>query len=548
MQRQSDTITALYCRLSRDDELQGDSNSIVNQKKMLGKYAKDNGFLNPVFFVDDGISGTTFDRPDFQRMIELVEDGKVSAVIIKDMSRFGRDYLKVGLYTEVMFPEKNVRFIAVNDGVDSAYGDNEFTPFRNIINEWYCRDTSKKIRAVFKAKGQAGEHLSTHPPYGYRKDPANPKQWLVDEEAAQVVQRIFDLCVAGLGPTQIARRLTKDGILTPTAYLQQQGQKTTNPVPANPCRWVTETVKRILERMEYLGHTVNFKTCRKSYKSKKKLENPPEDRCVFENTHLAIIEQVQWDRVQELRKNKRRPTKTGRTSMFSGLLYCADCGAKLYYCTANGFEERQNHFVCSNYKSNTGTCSVHFIREVVLYTLVLEHVRGIIRYVRQFEKVFVKQVSRKSAEEQKTALAGKRKALQRAQERTEEIDRLFKRIYEDSASGRLSEERYEKLSADYEAEQKDLQSKISDLQAELTEEEQQAEDTGQFLATVRKYTDIWELTPTILNEFTSKIIIHAPDKSSGKRKQKVEIVYNGVGILDIPELTDEMLRRNRETA
>jgi site-specific DNA recombinase len=548
MQRQSDMITALYCRLSRDDELQGDSNSIVNQKKMLGKYAKDNGFPNPVFFVDDGVSGATFDRPDFQRMIELVEDGKISTVIIKDMSRFGRDYLKVGLYTEVMLPEKNVRFIAVNDGVDSAYGDNEFTPFRNIINEWYCRDTSKKIRAVFKAKGQAGEHLSTHPPYGYRKDPMNPKQWLVDEEAAQVVQRIFDLCIAGLGPTQIARLLTKDGILTPTAYLLKQGQKTTNPVPANPCRWVTETIKEVLGRLEYLGHTVNFKTCRKSYKSKKNLENPPENRLVFENTHPAIIEQAQWDRVQELRKNKRRSTKTGRTSIFSGLLYCADCEAKLYYCTANGFEERQNHFVCSNYKSNTGTCSVHFIREVVLYALVLEHVQGVVRYVRQFEKVFVRQVSLKSAEEQKKALAGKRKALQKARERIEEIDRLFKRIYEDSVTGRLSEGRYEKLSADYEAEQKDLQDKIADLQTELAAEEQQAEDTGQFLATVRKYMDIQELTPMILNEFISKIIIHAPDKSSGKRKQKVEIVYNGVGILNISELTDEMLRKNRETA
>lgn len=300
--------------------------------------------------------------------------------------------------------------------------------------------------------------------------------------------------------------------------------------------------------MEYLGHTVNFKTSRKSYKSKKKLENPPEDRRVFENTNPAIIEQAQWDRVQELRKNKRRPTKTGRTSMFSGLLYCADCGAKLYYCTANGFEERQNHFVCSNYKSNTGTCSVHFIREVVLYALVLEHIQGVVRYVRQFEKVFIRQARLKSAEEQKVSLAGKRKALQKAQDRTEEIDRLFKRIYEDGISGRLSEERYEKLSADYEAEQKDLRDRIADLQTELTAEEQQAEDTGQFLATVRKYTDIRELTPTILNEFISKIIIHAPDKSSGKRKQKVEIVYNGVGILNIPELTDEMLRRNRETA
>ena len=548
MQRQSDKITALYCRLSRDDELQGDSNSIVNQKKILSKYAKENGFPNPVFFIDDGISGTTFDRPDFKRMIEMVEDGKVSRVIIKDMSRFGRDYLKVGLYTEVMFPEKNVRFIAVNDGVDSACGDNEFTPFRNIINEWYCRDTSKKIRAVFRTKGQAGEHLTTNPPYGYVKDQANPKQWIVDEEAAKVVQRIFDLCIAGLGPTQIAKRLTMDGILNPTAHRQKLGQKVAAPLPVNPCRWVTETVKAILERKEYLGHTVNFKTYRKSYKSKKKMDNPKEKHLVFENTHQAIIEQAQWDKVQALRKNKRRPTKTGRTSIFSGLFVCADCGAKLYYCTANGFEERQNHFVCSNYKSNTGTCSVHFIREVVLYSLVLEHIQGIIRYVRQFEQVFVKQVRKKSAEEQMKMIVEKRKMLQRAQERIEEIDRLFKRIYEDNVSGRLSEERYAKLSADYEAEQKDLQNKVVNLQQELSAEEQQAEDTGQFLKTVRKYTDIQELTPTILNEFISKIIIHAPDKSSGKRKQKVEIIYNGVGILDIPELTDEILRKNRQTA
>lgn len=320
--RQSETITALYLRLSRDDELQGDSNSIINQKAILSKYAKENHFANPIFFVDDGFSGTNFERPGWNDMLEQIEAGKVKTVVVKDMSRLGRDYLKVGFYTEVLFPEKSVRFIAINNGIDSNnQQDGDFTPFLNIINEWYAKDTSKKIRAVMKSKGETGEHLCTHPPYGYRKDPNNPKKWIVDEEAAQVVRRIYALCLEGYGPTQIARMLKEDEIPVPTAYWLSNGRKPNTALPDNPCKWVSDTVAYILERKEYLGHTINFKTYKQSYKSKKKLWNPEEKQMVFENTHEAIIAADVWEKVQALRKNKRRPTRTGKTNMFSGIAY-----------------------------------------------------------------------------------------------------------------------------------------------------------------------------------------------------------------------------------
>jgi len=536
MSRQSGSITALYCRLSRDDELQGDSNSIVNQKNILKKYAEENGFRNYRFYVDDGISGTTFDRPGFNQMLEDIEAGSVGAVIIKDMSRFGRDYLKVGYYTEVLFPDMDVRFIAISDGVDSAKGDNEFTPFRNIINEWYAKDTSKKIRAVFKAKGQSGEHLCTNPPYGYMKAPENPKRWIVDGEAAMVVRRIFRLCVEGLGPTQIARQLRENRILMPTAYWQSKGVKSAAKPPENPYAWVADTVAGILEKKEYLGHTVNFKTYRKSYKSRKKLDNPEENHALFENTHPAIIEQAQWERVQELRKNKRRPNRLGKQSMFSGLLVCADCGAKLYFCTAKHFKPNQDFFVCSGSRRNANDkCTPHFIRSVVVEKLVLEHLQKTVRYVREYEDSFFRLVSERSTAEQKKELADKRRALMQGQHRMEELDRLFKRIYEDNVNGRISDERFEKLSAGYEAEQKDLQCKVSALQAELAEKEKKAINIDQFLATVRKYTEIKQLTPTILNELVEKILVYAPDNSSGKREQKVEISYNCIGVLELPD-------------
>lgn len=480
MLRQPDMITALYCRLSRDDELQGDSNSIVNQKEILRRYAEENHFPNPRFFVDDGYSGTNFDRPAYQEMMELVEDGVVEAIIVKDHSRLGRNRLVIGQLLEEILEEHNVRYIAVTDNIDSFKG--------------------------------------------------------LDDMVA--VREIFSLCIAGLGPLQIAKCLRKEQILNPTAYREAHGLTVGNPTPADPYHWDNKAVAAILERMEYLGHTVNFKGTKKSYKSKKRIKNPPEKWQVIPDTHPAIIEQAQWDRVQELRKNKRRPTKTGKHNMFSGLVECADCGAKLYYCTTNYFEERQDHFVCSNYKSNTGTCSAHFIRAVVLEKLVLEHLQRTAQYVREYESEFVQSMGEKSAADRRKEISAKRRGLAQAQRRMEELDRLFQRLYEDNVSGKISDERFTKLSGGYEAEQKELQEKVAIPQAELTGQEEQAMNLDRFLAIVKKYTEIEKLTPTILNEFVEKIIVHAPDKSTGKRVQQVEISYNCVGVIDLPDTNE----------
>ena len=411
----------------------------ISQKAILSKYAQESGFKNSLFFVDDGYSGANFDRPSWSELVEKIENGEVATLIVKDMSRLGRDYLRVGLYTDVLFPEKGVRFIAISNGVDSAnQQENDFTPFLNIINEWYCRDTSKKIRAVMKSKGEAGEHLYTNPPYGYRKDPDNKKQWIVDEEAAEVVKRIFALCLNGYGPSQIARMLKEDKVLTPAAHWQAQGKTTNHPVPDSPYSWVSATVADILEKKDYLGHTVNFKTFKQSYKSKKKLYNPDEKQLVFENTHEAIIDADTWERVQELRKNKRRPTRTGKTNMFSGIVRCADCGEKLYYCTSKNFEARQDHFVCSTSRlKGKEVCPTHFIRAVILEQGVLAHMRLVINCVANHEERFRAAMGAKQKAEAKRELAAKRRQLTQAQRRTEELDRLFKRIYEDNANGKL---------------------------------------------------------------------------------------------------------------
>lgn len=405
--------------------------------QIFSRYAKENGFPNPKFYIDDGWSGTNFDRPGYQQMMEDVADGLVSAIIVKDHSRLGR--------------------------------------------------------------------------------------------------KVYDLCIAGYGPMQIAKQLRQERIPTPTMHRAQNGESFNHPVQEDPYKWDNKVVAEILERMEYLGHTLNFKTSKKSYKSKKKVKNPPEKQQVIRDTHPAIIEQSQWERAQELRKHKRRPSKTGKHSMFSGLLYFADCGAKLYCCTTGYFDESQDHFVCSNYKSNTGTCSIHFIRQSVLEKLVLEHIQNTVRYVRDYEDAFVRMVSDRSAAEQKKELAAKRKTLAVSKGRMSELDRLFQRIYEDNVSGRLSDERFLKLSTGYEAEQKELQEKVSALQEELAGQEQEAMNVERFLTTVRKYTEIQALNATILNEFVEKIIVHAPDKSSGKRQQRVEISYNCVGVLSLPE-------------
>lgn len=369
-------ITALYCRLSHDDGLQGDSNSIINQKAMLTEYAKQRNYGNIKIFADDGYSGTTFDRPAFTEMMELVENGEVGRIIVKDMSRLGRDYLRVGMYTDIVFPERDIHFIAVNDGVDSLNGtSNDFAPIRNLFNEFHARDTARKVKASMAHKGNSGNYLTTNPPFGYMKNPDNPKEWMIDEPAAEVVRHIFNLCIAGKGPTQIAKQLQAEKVLKPTAYWQANGVWTSKTTPQNLYDWSTESVKGILEKLEYLGHMVNFKTYKKSYKSKVKLDNPKENWVIYENVHDAIVTDEQFERVQELRKNKRRNTKSGKTSLFSGLLECADCGAKLYFCTAKHFNPKQDHFVCSNYKSNTGTCSAHFIRDEVIYQIALKHLQ-----------------------------------------------------------------------------------------------------------------------------------------------------------------------------
>ena len=539
-----DNITALYARLSQEDALDGESNSIANQKKILLKYAKDNGFPNPTFFIDDGVSGVTFDRPGWNEMIRLSEAGKVKTVIVKDMSRMGRDYLKVGYYTESFFVERDIRYIAINDGVDSEKGDNEFTPFRNLFNDFYARDTSKKIRAVMRSKGNAGEHLCTNPPYGYRKDPDDKKKWIVDEEAAAVVKKIFDLCIAGKGPMQIAKALTADKVLTVKAYYAKRDGKA---MPDNLYRWDYKSIAGILERPEYTGCTVNFKTYSKSHKLKKRLQNAPENYRIFPNTQPAIIEEQVFERVQKLRANKRRPTKTGRQGLFSGLLYCADCGEKLYFCTTNSFTPKQEHYVCSNYKSNTGTCSAHFIREETLKLFVLQRIFDVTAMFFDDIQSFQNMVYQQRFEETEKAVKRQKKELEQARKRIAELDRIFKRIYEDDINGTISHERFLKLSAEYEAEQKELTEFVKVEQAAVDTYEQDRMDFDSFAAVIRKYVGIRELTPTIVNEFVKKIIVHAPDKSSGHRRQKIEIVWNFIGELEQDEdkQTVERQRKSR---
>lgn len=540
--RQSEKITALYCRLSRDDELQGDSNSIVNQKNILSKYAKENGFKNTQFIVDDGYSGTNFNRPGWKELLALIENDKVETIIVKDMSRLGRDYLKVGFYTEVMFVEKNIRFIAINNGIDSSnQNDSDFTPFLNIINEWYAKDTSKKIRAVMKAKGESGKYLTTRPPFGYMKSPDDKTKWIVDDEAAQVVKMIFDLCLDGYGTSQIARILKDRKILTPFSYWNSKGQAFK--CSENPYNWSADTIGGIIEKKEYWGHTVNFKTYKQSYKSKKKCTNPEEKQLVFENTHEAIIDVDTWERVQELRKNKRRPSRTGKTNMFSGIAYCADCGQKLYYCTTNYFESRQDHFVCSTSRKGKEYCSTHFIRAIVLEKGVLAHLKYVIGYVANYENQFREIMGARQKAEVKKEISAKKKLLAKCENRINELNRLFKNIYEDKTKGVLSESRFQMLADDYEKEQQELELKIVSLSAEISDTEEQSNNLERFISKIHKYLNLQELTPTILNDMVKRVYVHAPQTIDGKRTQQIDICYDLVGILPM-----SLLNKNNETA
>ena len=548
MNRQSGKITAIYCRLSRDDEQAGESNSIVNQKAILKKYAKEQGFRNIQFFVDDGFSGANFNRPEWQRMITMVEADQIGVLLAKDMSRIGRNYLEVGFYTEILFPKHNVRFIAINSGVDSANQmDNDFTPFLNIINEFYVKDSSKKVKASMKQKGESGEYLTTNPPYGYMKDPENPKtHWIVDDEAAAVVRQIFAWCMEGYGPSQIAKKLKEAKVDCPTVHWAKMGRNAPAKTPDDPCDWAPRTISGILERQEYLGHMVNFRTHRQSYKSKKKIENPQSEWKIFENTHDGIVDEETFYRVQELRKNKRRPARTGKSNMFSGIVRCADCGEKLYYCTSNSFESRQDHFVCStSRKKGKDVCDTHFIRAVVLEEGTLQHMRMVISCVASYEDAFRRALGAKRSAEAKKELSAKKRTLQKSENRLAELDRLFKRIYEDMVNGKLSEARFQMLSEDYEQEQADLRIKIEMLEEEIQNQEDQADNVDKFIRQAKKYLHLEKLTPTILNDMVNAVYVHSPDKSSGHRVQDVEISYNYIGILPTALLYD---LRNGKTA
>ena len=527
----NDKITALYCRLSRDDELQGDSNSIINQKAILQKYADDNGFGNTMFFVDDGYSGTNFDRPDWERLIALAEDGKIGTVIVKDMSRLGRDYLKVGYYTEVFFPGLDIRFIAINNGVDSAIQqDSDFTPFLNIINEWYAKDTSKKIRAVFKAKGQSGKPLCTNPPYGYVKDPEEKSRWIIDPEAAEVVREIFSLCVKGYGPTQIAKELTRRQIVNPVAYARRQGLT----LPAktlddDPYAWHDSTVARLLTRVEYLGHTANFKTYRKSYKNKKQMHNDRSEWQIFENTHEPIIDQETFDIVQKIRDGRRRLTPMGEMPILSGMLFCADCEAKLYQVRGRGWEHSKEYFVCATYRKQKGTCSSHQIRNVVIEQLLLDDIRRVTAYAREHEDEFVRLVTQKSKQETERNLRESKKEPEAAKARISKLDSIIQRLYEDNIEGKVSDERFAKLTATYEAEQRQLEYRIAELQSFMANTKNESLGVDTFLSMVRRYTDIKELDAEIIRVFVEKILVYKAEKVDGYRVQRIKIIYNGIG-------------------
>ncbi len=538
----TEKITALYCRLSQEDERLGESLSIENQKDILLRYSKEHHFLNPVFFIDDGYSGTSFDRPGFQKMLEAVEAGQMAQVITKDLSRFGRNSALTGMYINITFAKYGVRYIAINDNYDTIDPnsiDNDFAGIRNWFNEFYARDTSRKIRAVNKSKGERGVPLTVHVPYGYKKDPEDKSRWLVDGEAAQVVKRIFNLCMEGRGPMQIAKLLTAERVLNPTTYKRGQGQNPPNPESADPCHWSTNTVVNILERREYTGCTVNFKTYTVSIWDKKQRDNPEEKWAIFEGTHPAIIEPAVFDKVQEIRQQRHRRTKTGKSSMFSGLVYCADCGAKMRYCTTNYFEKRQDHFVCANYRSNTGNCSAHFIRAVVLEELVWMHMEAVISYVTHYEAHFRAAMEKRLKLSSGEAVRARRKKLSQGEKRLDELDRLFIRLYEDNVSGRISDERFSMMSKTYEDEQTRLKAEAQSLKQEIEAQERQIDDLDQFIQRVHKYTELKELTPYALRELVKAIYIEAPDKSTGKRRQGIRIAYDLVGFIPLEKLAKE---------
>ena len=558
-------ITALYERLSHDDEQSGDSNSIVNQKKMLERFATEQGFTNFRHYTDDGWSGTNFDRPDWKRMLADIEDGTVGCVIVKDMSRIGRNYLEVGFYTEVLFRKKNVRFIAISNNVDSALNDgsNEFAPFLNIMNEWYVRDTSRKIKSVLHNKGMDGKHLTSNAIYGYKKDPDDPDLWIIDEEAAAVVRRIYQLIIEGNGPMQVARILKDEKVERPSYYLAKQGLGTCRGScdMSRPYTWTATTVSDIVKKPEYMGHTVNFRTKKLSYKDKNSVHNSPEDWIIFENTQEAIVDEETWLTVQKIRETKHRPNKKGDINPLTGLIYCADCGAKMFNHRTGGYEKKdkdgnptgkytnaQDNYTCSTYSKAKSKfenkCTQHHVRTDVVRDLLLETIKATSSYVKEHEAEFIEKVRGATELQQESEAKALKKRLSREQKRINELNILIKKIYEDNVNGKLSDKRFEMLLADYEAEQSELELSVEAMERSLNEYQENTDNVDKFVELVRKFTDFTELTTPMIHEFVDKIVVHEADKSTGDRIQQIDIYLKYVGKLDVPMpvLTPEQIK------
>ena len=534
--KKSRDVTAfLYERLSRDDNLEGESYSIGNQKKLLAKVAKEKGYTNLVHFLDDGISGVTMDRPGFVEMICQLEQGKAAAVFVKDLSRLGRNYIEVGRLTEEFFPNHDIRLVAVSDNIDTAEGENELAPIRNLFNEWYARDISKKRRISNKIKGNAGEPMG-QPPYGYIKDPNDPKHWIVDDEAAQVVRRVYSMTLEGFGTEQIAAQLEKDDVLTPRAYWLTKGIKRPGKGKQQPpTKWNSSTITKILSLQEYCGDILNFKTYSKSYKNKKRIDNDRENWVVFQDVHEAIIERAVYEQVQQKRgKIRKRRTNNGEHNMFSGLLVCADCGSNLHFHFNQGNPEIK-YFNCSNYKGNRGTCtSTHYVRVDFLEEVVLGEIRRLTKFASLYEDEFVKAVIGHSQQAEQADRKLKEKELRTLLARDEELDGLFERIYEDNVSGKLSDDRFAKMSRRYEDEQKELAEKIKKLRSEIEKQSSRSMTTDMFIGLVRKYTRARKLTPRMLNELIEKIEVFNAEKIDGVWEQRLRIHYNCVGTIEIP--------------
>ena len=554
MSRQTEKITALYERLSRDDEVAGDSNSIVNQKLQLESYAAQHGFTNCVHYTDDGWSGGNFERPDWKRLIADIEAGKVGCVIAKDMSRIGRDYLQTGFFTEVLFREKGVRFIAIGNGVDSAdQSTGEFAPFINIMSEWYLRDCSRKQCAAYQARGHAGKPTTNHAIYGYRKDPEDKHHWLIDEEAAAVVRRIFRLSMEGHGPGQIAGILRDEKVERPSYYMGMRGMgtKQRDMDASRPYDWSSTTVSNILAKPEYMGHTVNFRSYKESYKDKRAIRRPPEEWTVFENTHEAIVDPETWKLAQRIRKTVRRTDSTGQANPLTGLVFCADCGAKMYNHRKKSFSEKEGQGIdpvtglypydsydCSTYSltfhRSQQECHSHYIRTRDLRALLLDTIRTVSSYAISNEAEFIEKVRAASEVRQAQAAKDLKRKLAKDRKRSKELDGLIKKLYEAYAGEKISEKRFEVLSSEYEQEQETLEAAIAQERAELDAFEADTARVDQFLELARKYTDFSVLTTPMIYEFVDKILVHAPDRSSGERTQEVEIYLKFIGKFDVP--------------